>query len=458
MSLNKNVISILDGAIGSCGKGKVIGEIASDITIPLGASISNCMPNAGHTYVNEKNEKFIFTNIPISIINPKTELFIGPGSVIDMMTFAQEYERHKHLLKDRKIYVHELVPLVEERHKQYEKDHIKTGSTYKGCGACLAEKVLRDVTLNFFKKYKNAIVVSEQEYLDRLYKHLDNPNEYVILEGAQGTGLCLNHSGNNVEKRYTTSRNVSTTQLLADSGISAARELETIMVIRPFPIRISNITKTGKVVYTGDFGTGVPLTWTQINLSAMQGTYPYLGIEELYDYCLSNEKVEKLLSESNEIAIKQIFGKDISAIHFNEVTLLEALELERLINKNKGNNYYKSKILFDMLSDSKDNLLIRDLSEYTTVTQMERRIGDLDINQLFNYCRINNPYGLYLNFFQHLNLNYEHEKKDIKDCYFDRYLKNYLNWLEENTKTDLLALGTGAKNGEKILVKSLIKR
>lgn len=458
MSINQNVIAVLDGAIGSCGKGKVVGEIATDKTIAIGASVTNCMPNAGHTYVYENNNKFVFTNIPVSVINPKTELFIGPGSEINMETFAEEYDRHEQLLGDRKIYVHELTPLVVERHRQYEREHVKTGSTYKGCGACLSEKVLRDEKLTFFKGYKNAIVVSEQEYLDRLYGHLDNSNEYVLLEGAQGCGLCLNHSGNGPDKRNTTSRNVSVAQLLADAGIAPERLLETIMVVRPFPIRISNITDSGNIVYTGDFGTGAPLTWTQVNLSAMHGSYPFPGDIESYNNKLTLKKIKKLLSESNEIAIKQVFGRDVYTINPKTVTLLESLELERLINKARGNEYYESNIICDTLFDDKNNLYIRDLSEQTTVTKMERRIGDLDIKQLKNYCKINAPYGLYLNFFQHLNLDYEHEQGKFLDYHFDRYLENYLDWLQDETKTDLLALGTGSKNGERILVKSLIKR
>ncbi len=455
--MNRNVVSVIDGAIGSCGKGKVIGEIATDKSINLGVAVTNCMPNAGHTFVNENEEKFVFTNIPVSVINPKTKLFIGPGSEINMETFAQEYDRHEHLIGDRKIYVHELTPLVVERHAQYEREHIKTGSTNKGCGAALAEKVLRDERLEFFKGYKNALVVSEQEYLDRLYEHLDKPNEYVILEGTQGCGLCLNHSGNGPDNRYTTSRNISTNQLLSDSGIPSERLLETIMVIRPFPIRISNVTKTGNIIYTGGFGTGEPLTWTQVNLSAMRGTYPFPGDVELYSHELTPKMVRKLLSKSNEIAIKQVFGRDVRTISPEEVTLLEALELERLINKANGEEDYESNILLDNFSGCKDDPYIRDLSEQTTVTKMERRIGDLDIKLLKNYCRINAPYGIYLNFFQHLNLEYEHEVGNFDDYHFDRYLKNYLCWLEDETDTDLIALGTGAKNGSRILKRPLIK-
>ena len=253
----KNVISVIDGETGSCGKAKVIGEIATDASITLGASITNCMPNAGHTFVDETGKSIVFRNIPVAAVNPTTELFIGPGSAIDMKVFKEEYSCAEKYLKNRKIYVHEMVPLIEERHKEYEKEHIKSGSTFKGCGAVSQEKIMRSQNLQFFKTFKNAIVCSNYEWLERLYSHLDNPYEYVMLEGSQGCDLDLNHSGN---YPYTTSRNVSTSQLLADCGISSERLLQTIMVIRPFPIRISNVTKSGEVIYTGGYGSGEELT------------------------------------------------------------------------------------------------------------------------------------------------------------------------------------------------------
>ena len=85
----KNVISVIDGEAGSCGKAKVFGEIATLESINLGASVTNCMPNAGHTFVDEKGQATIFRNIPVSVVNPNTELFIGPGSAIDLVKFIK---------------------------------------------------------------------------------------------------------------------------------------------------------------------------------------------------------------------------------------------------------------------------------------------------------------------------------------------------------------------------------
>ncbi len=451
----KNVISVIDGAAGSCGKAKVVGEIATDKNINLGAAITNCMPNAGHTFVDEQGHRTLFRNIPVSCVNPHTELFIGPGSAIDMAVIKEEYQNVRHFLNGRKIYVHELVPLIEQSHKDYEKTHIKSGSTNKGCGAVSMAKIIRDENLQFFKSYEDLVVCSNDEWLDRLYSHLDNPNEYVLLEGAQGCDLDLNHSGN---YPYVTSRNVSTTQLLADSGISAERLLETIMVIRPFPIRINNVTPSGEYHYTGDYGTGAKLTWMQVNLSSMFGQYPCEGDVECFNHHINYTYIKKLLTKCPSMYLKQLFGPNFRQKDLTTITLLEALELERLYHKSKGEDIYESAIIeLPMVdSDFPPNTII-DQSEQTSVTKMERRIFDLDIQKLKNNCRINSPYGLYLNFFQHLDYDFFATVGDFNKMYFDRYQREYLSWLENETGAEILALGTGSKNNDRILKKELVK-
>lgn len=59
--------------------------------------------------------------------------------------------------------------------------------------------------------------------------------------------------------------------------------------------------------------------------------------------------------------------------------------------------------------------------EQTTVTKMERRIFDLDIAKLKANCRINTPSSLYLNFFQHLDLDFYRENGNFQDYDFNRY-------------------------------------
>ncbi len=437
--MNRNVISIIDGAAGSCGKGKVIGEIATDYNIV--ATITNNMPNAGHTFVDENGLKHVFRNIPVTIVNQKAELFIGPGSIIDMNDFIVEYESIKDLLGDRKIYVHEMVPIIDDRHKEYEKNNLKFGSTFKGCGTAISEKVTRNPDLEFFKGYKNAIVIKNDDYLEKINKHLNNIQGYVLLEGSQGADLSLNHSGN---YPYVTSRNVSTSQLLADSGISPLRLLDTLMVIRPFPIRISNISYNGNYINTGRYGTGNELTWSHINISSLNKSYPTIDMFDDLSFIIDKEYIEFIINKFSQEQLLQVFNGEVDLNNLNNIKLLE---LERLYNKLQNNVTYSSEFY--------DFGEIKDLSETTTVTKKERRVFDLDIKKLKNNCIVNDPNYLYLNFFQHLDINYSKVIGRYDDIYFNRYIRNYLEWLEDETNSNIVSLGTGSKNNEKIVRKKL---
>lgn len=95
--MKKNVYAIIDGQAGSCGKGKVIGQFA--INEKVDVAVSNCMPNAGHTF-ESNGVKRLFRNIPVSAVNPRTQLFIGSGSIIDMNVLEQEYEENKDILEE----------------------------------------------------------------------------------------------------------------------------------------------------------------------------------------------------------------------------------------------------------------------------------------------------------------------------------------------------------------------
>lgn len=382
--MKENVFVIIDGQAGSCGKGKVCAEFALEQKPEL--AITNNMPNAGHTCVIN-NKKRVFRNIPVSSVNEDTALFIGAGSVIDMEVLEQEYESNIDILKGREIIAHPNIPIVEDWHREEEMSKLKNGSTFKGGGACLANKIMRPSILKTFMGYESIKVVSYDEYYKRLNEHLTSDKK-ILIEGSQGCDLDINHSGH---YPYVTSRQVSVAQMLADSGISPRYLKEIIMVIRPFPIRISNTTNIGKEIYSGDYGKSEELTWEQINIASEIGTYPTVVDE---DY------------------IK---------------------------------NYKHSNFI--------------DFTEFTTVTKQKRRVFDIDISQLQRNIQINTPDSIYLNFFQQLDNEYNNVKGtsinfNEGNIYFEPYLREYLNWLDDELNVPITKLGTGAENGEYIKILS----
>jgi len=226
------------------------------------------------------------------------------------------------------------------------------------------------------------------------------------------------------------------------------------MVIRPYPIRISNVTKNNDFIYSGKIGNSAPLTWSNINYASLYGGYAFPGnIEEYLNEKKAKKKLKEMLSRCDKKYLIQLFGPNYKKYDYENLTSIQYIELERLMHKTLGQSAYYSEILDLPYS----NYLI-DLSEQTTVTKMERRVFDIDINQLTQNCKINTPYGLYLNFVHHLNCELQGEKGEFNSYHFDRYLKEYFSWLECMTNTEILALGTGAKNGERILRKELIKK
>lgn len=305
--MKKNVYAIIDGQAGSCGKGKVIGQFA--INEKVDVAVSNCMPNAGHTFESDGVRR-LFRNIPVSAVNPKTQLFIGPGSIIDMNVLEQEYEENKDILDGREIIVHPLVPLIEQRHIEKEKQLIKSGSTFKGCAACRSEKIMRDSNLKFFKEYKN--IKADTNY-HRKFHDAINQAEKVLVEGSQGCDLSLD---NITHYPNVTSRVVSVSQMLSDSKIPPTRLNKAIMVVRSLPIRISNEIYDGSYMYSGDYGNSSELSWEQVSVGAYLGIPPSSVdidlIEEFFDV---SPKLKELTSVTKKT--RRIFEMDLNLLKEN---------------------------------------------------------------------------------------------------------------------------------------------
>ena len=190
----------------------------------------------------------------------------------------------------------------------------------------------------------------------------------------------------------------------------------------------------------------------------MYESYPFCGDVDCYNSFLDDNKLKKIISHCPEIGLKQVFGENYRSKSLDTITLLEALELERLMYKSKGLSEYETRLIeLPMLDRDFPPNTIFDQSEQTTVTKMERRVFDLDIKKVKTNCQINTPSSLYLNFFQQLGFDFKGERGNFEDYYFNRYLREYFDWLERETKVEISALGTGAKNGERILKKTLVK-
>lgn len=261
MIINNNITIVLDGQAGSCGKGKICGYIAQKDNIEI--STNNWSSNAGHTYVSDNGKKLIVSHLPMAMINSNTKLCINAGAIITPEILENELIKYKDIIGNRKIYIHPRAMIIKEKHREEEKQKIKSGSTFKGCGAALSEKIMRLPEVELTKDYYNNFsdyTKSKIEIVDTSII-LNQSQNSVLVEGSQGSDLDINYG---LDYPNVTSRQCSASQLIADAGISPFKVKDIIMIIRPYPIRISNKTNIGFDIYSGDYAGSKELTWEEI--------------------------------------------------------------------------------------------------------------------------------------------------------------------------------------------------
>lgn len=239
---------LVDGQFGSTGKGLASSVLAECFGEAVDYVSSNAGPNSGHTsYVGD--EKVVLQQLPTySVVAKKlgghVPCYLNAGAVIDLPRLMSEISQHDmfNLAK-----VNPFAALVSEDDRQAEgvllKDAI--GSTGKGTGGALAQKVMRN---------PSAIAASDvgvpDQYLSSMAA-LDNRKK-VFVEVSQGFSLGINEGF----YPFCTSRQCDVAQALADAQIHPSRYQECMMVVRTYPIRVG-----------GNSGPGYPdqreLPWEQ---------------------------------------------------------------------------------------------------------------------------------------------------------------------------------------------------
>lgn len=89
------------------------------------------------------------------------------------------------------------------------------------------------------------------------------------------------------------------------------------------------------------------------------------------------------------------------------------------------------------------------LNELTSVTKKQRRIFDIDLKLLKENIEDNDPNELYLNFFEYHDytlhgISGKYSGCSDEDIYLSKYLRTYLDWLEDELNVPITMLGTGA--------------
>ncbi len=218
------VTVVVGGQFGSEAKGKVVSHLAKEFDM----AVRTGSPNAGHTVI-DGGKTYKLQQIPATFINSKCQLFIGAGALIDPIILAREAEL---LGVKRRLYIDHQAGIIEKKHIMNERDLISSiGSTGKGCGAALADRIWR----SGFKLAKDTLLNYQLVNVSEQLNIGINQGKHLLIEGTQGFGLSIYHG----IYPYVTSRDTTAANFLAESGISPMLVSDIILVIRTYPIRVA---------------------------------------------------------------------------------------------------------------------------------------------------------------------------------------------------------------------------
>lgn len=172
----------------------------------------------------------------------------------------------KDLLIGKSIIIHPHAAVVTQQHRDTEARNVKIGSTMKGTGAAVIHRIVRDPDSNPIARDNISM-----EWLDRvaqlgvfvavradLYDASIASAKLIQIEGAQGYSLSIYHGF----YPYTTSRDITPSQVMADTAMPYRVAPEIIGTLRTMPIRVANrFDAEGKMI-----GTSGPCYHDQIEL------------------------------------------------------------------------------------------------------------------------------------------------------------------------------------------------
>lgn len=223
---------VVGGQYGDEGKGKIVSYLAlrldPEIVVRGGAGA-----NAGHVVWHD-NKQYGLRLVPCGFVNPRSQLLLGPGLLINPGVLLDEIERLK---VQGRIGVDPKATVVTPEHIERDRGghSKKIGTTGSGMGPAMSDRASR-----------LAMRVSEVPELKPYLRDVPeavNRSERVLVEGSQGFMLSNTYGDYpNVTVKDTTASTVA-----ADVGLGPTRIDSIVMVIKAYTTRVGGGELQGEI-------------------------------------------------------------------------------------------------------------------------------------------------------------------------------------------------------------------
>ena len=259
---------IMGGQWGDEGKGKIVDLLSKESNV---VARYQGGANAGHTIYKDGN-KIVLHQIPSGILQENCFCILGNGMVIDPVELSKEIQELEKLgMPTDNVYISPNAHIVTPLHKGIDVKNEsalsnKIGTTGKGIGPTYVDKYNRngiraidiadsDLILNLYKKkYKESgleksfsanseeaktffsCCKSVSKYVRNVFPILHNPNNKILVEGAQGALLDIDHG----TYPYVTSSNPTIGGISSGLGIPSSKFESIIGIFKAYVTRVGN--------------------------------------------------------------------------------------------------------------------------------------------------------------------------------------------------------------------------
>ena len=229
------VTVVVGGQFGSEGKGKVAHWLAREQRAAYAIRVGG--PNSGHTAV-ENGAPVVLRQLPTPVLTGNVVGVIPAGAYIDIDVLLREVEEVG--LREDQLLIDPAAVVIDDSMRAEERVLIKSiASTGQGVGGAVAKRTMRESSVTFAATFATNPTSPLRPFvcpdLHRILADALSKQERVLVEGTQGFGLSILHSGH---YPYVTSRDTTAAGALSEAGLSP-RDVDCVaLILRAFPIRV----------------------------------------------------------------------------------------------------------------------------------------------------------------------------------------------------------------------------
>ena len=271
-------VVVIGSQWGDEGKGKIVDWLSSQADVVIRFQGGH---NAGHTLVID-GETYKLNILPSGILRSEKKSIIGNGVVLDLSSLINEIDKLTERgvkISPENLYISDRATIILPLHQHLDElrennNLIKIGTTKRGIGPAYEDKVARralrlcdlfdkskllhkvEILLNhhnallrgFNKKEYDINEVVEDIYklgqkvkpcaknINELSNEIDNENQHILFEGAQGFLLDIDHG----TYPYVTSSNVHASYASIGSGLSPKLINHVLGITKAYTTRVGN--------------------------------------------------------------------------------------------------------------------------------------------------------------------------------------------------------------------------